>query len=100
MHQNNLLRDIFVFTNTMRLHFCISGGDRQSFHSDMIIVKRVFPYLFYHCKIKLLFSVDENPLGPYSDPLFKAAVNMEDKLPLNIDKFHLCVKLLLSCPDI
>ena len=50
--------------------------------------------------MKLLFSVDKNPLGPYSDPLFKAAVNMEDELPLNIDKFHLCVKLLLSCPDI
>ena len=31
MHQNNLLRDIFVFTSTMRLHFCISDGDRQVF---------------------------------------------------------------------
>ena len=50
--------------------------------------------------MKLLFSVDKNSLGPYNDPLFKAAVNMEDKLPLNVDKFHLCVKLLLSCPDI
>ena len=29
---------------------------------------------------------------------FKADVNMEDKQPLNLDKFHLCVKLLLSCP--
>ena len=45
--------------------------------------------------MKLLFSVDKNPLGPYNDPLFKAAVNMEDKLPLNLDKFHLRVKLLL-----
>ena len=50
--------------------------------------------------MKLLFSLDKNPIGPYSDPLIKAAVNMEDKLPLNIDKFHLCVKLLLSFPDI
>ena len=30
---------------------------------------------------------------------FKAALNMEDKHPLNLYKFHLCVKLLLSCPD-
>ena len=49
--------------------------------------------------MKLLFSVDKNPIGPYNDPLFKAAVNKEDKLPLNLDKFHLCVKLLLSFPD-
>ena len=94
MHQNNLLRDIFVFTDTMRLHFCISEGDRQGFHGDMIIVIRVFLIFI----MKLLFSVDKNPLGPYNDPLFKAAVNMEDKPPLNLDKFHLCVKLLLSCP--
>ena len=50
--------------------------------------------------MKLLFSVDKNPIGPYNDPLFKAAVNMEDNLPLNLDKFYLCVKLLLSFPDI
>ena len=42
MHQNSLLRDILVFTNTMRIHFCISEGDRQVFHGDMIIVIRVF----------------------------------------------------------
>ena len=50
--------------------------------------------------MKLLFSVDENPLGPYNGLFFKAAVNMEDKLPLNLDKFHLYDNLLLSCPDI
>ena len=33
---------IFFFTNTMRLHFCISDGDRQGFHRDMIIDIRVF----------------------------------------------------------
>ena len=27
---------------------------------------------------------------------FKAAVNMEDKHALSLDKLHLCVKLLLS----
>ena len=31
---------------------------------------------------------------------FKAAVNMEDKHALNLDKLHLCVKLLLSWPGI
>ena len=50
--------------------------------------------------MKLLLSVDKNPIGPYNDPLFKAAVNMEEKLPLNLNKFHLCVSLLLSFPDI
>ena len=28
----------------------------------------------------------------------KAVVNMEDKYPLNLDKFNLSVKLFLSCP--
>ena len=37
-----LSRDIIVFTNAMRLHFCISDGDSQVFHGDMIIVIRVF----------------------------------------------------------
>ena len=40
--QNNLPRGL---TNTMRLHSCISDGDKQGFHGDMIIVKRVF-YIF------------------------------------------------------
>ena len=46
--------------------------------------------------MKLLFSVDKNPLGPTMTLCFKAAVNMEDKHPLNLDKFHLCVKLLTT----
>ena len=46
--------------------------------------------------MKLLFSVDKNPLGPYMTLCFKAAVNMEDEHALNLDKLHLCVKLLLS----
>ena len=45
------LGTFFFFTNTMRLHFYISDGDRQVFHGDVIIVIRVFffSYLFYHC---------------------------------------------------
>ena len=31
---------------------------------------------------------------------FKGAVNMEDKHPLNHEKFHVCVKLPFSCPGI
>ena len=45
--------------------------------------------------MKLLFSVDKNPIGPMT-LCFKAAVNMEDKHALNLDKSHLCVNLLLS----
>ena len=48
--------------------------------------------------MKLLFSVERNSLGPLMTLCFKAVVNMEDKHPLNLDKFHLCVTLLLSCP--
>ena len=48
--------------------------------------------------MKLLFSIDKNPLGPTITICFKAVVNMEDKHPLNLDKFHLCIKMLLSCP--
>ena len=92
--------DIFVFTNTMRLHFCISDGDRQGFHGDMIIIIRVFFILILPLLNEIIVFSRKNPIGPYNDPLFKAAVNMEDKLPLNLDKFHLCVKLLLSFPDI
>ena len=46
MHYNNLLRDIFFFINTVRLHVCISGGDRQVFHGVMIIIIRVFHIYF------------------------------------------------------
>ena len=93
MHQNNLSRDIFSFTIIMWLHFCISDGDRQVFHDDMIIVIQCFSSLFYHCKTKLLFSVDKNPLGPYNDHMYQCYC----KYPLNLEKFHICVKLLLSC---
>ena len=50
--------------------------------------------------MKLLFSVDKIPLVPTMTLCFKAAVNMEDKHPLNLDKLHLYVKLLFSCPGI
>ena len=37
---------IIFFTNTMRLRFCISGGDRHVFHGDMINIIRVFHIYF------------------------------------------------------
>ena len=43
-----------------------------------------------------MFSVDKKNLVPTMTFCFKADVNMEDKHTLNINKFHLCVKLLLS----
>ena len=42
--------------------------------------------------MKLLFSVDKNPLGSYNDPLFQSCC----KHPLNLDKFNLCVKTALK----
>ena len=48
--------------------------------------------------MKLLFSVDKIPLIPTMTLCFKAVVNMEDEHPFNLDKLHLCVELLLSCP--
>ena len=68
MHQNDVLRD----TNSMWLHFCISDGDKQVFHGDMVILNEFFSSLFYHCLMKLLFLVDKNPLGPYNYPLFQS----------------------------
>ena len=50
--------------------------------------------------MKLLFSVDKKPIDPTMALCFKAAVNMVDKHPLNFDKFHICVKVLLSCPGL
>ena len=100
MHQKNLLRDIFVFTNTMPLYFCISDGDRQFFHGDTILVKRVFFIFILPLLMELLFSVDKIHLVPTMTLRFKAAVIMEDKHTLNLDKNHVCVKLFLSCPGI
>ena len=96
MHQDILSRDIIYFTNTMRLHFCISDGERQVFHGEMIIVIRVFSSLFYHSQTKLLFSVDKKTLRHTMTPCFKAVLNMEDIHPSNLNKFQLCVKLLLN----
>ena len=50
--------------------------------------------------MELFFSADKIPLVPTMTLRFKASVNMEDKHTLNLDKFHVCVKLLLSCLDI
>ena len=38
------------------------------------------------------------PLVPTMTFCINAVVNIEDKHPLNLDKFHLIVKLFLSCP--
>ena len=63
----------------MRLHFCISDGDRQVFHGDMIIVIRVFFFIFILSLLnETIFSVDKNPLVPTMTLCFKAAVNIED----------------------
>ena len=82
----------------MRLYFCISDGDRQVFHGDTIIVIRVF--FIFILQLLIEFSVDKIPLVPTMTLRFKAAVNMEDKHTLNLDKYHVCVKLLLSWPGI
>ena len=85
----------------MRLYFCISDEDRQVFHGDTLIVIRVFFLIFIlPLLMELFFSVDKIPLVPPMPLRFTAAVNMEDKHTLNLDKFHVCVKLLLSCPGI
>ena len=46
MHQNGLFIDIVFVINTVRLLFCIQGGDRQVFHVDMIIIIRGFHIYF------------------------------------------------------
>ena len=84
----------------MRLYFCISDGDRQVFHGDTIIVIEVFFIFILPLLMELLFSVDKILLVPTMPHRFKAAVNMDDKHTLNLDKFHVCVKLLLSCPGV
>ena len=81
----------------MRLYFCISDGDRQVFYGNTIISIRVFFIFILPLLMELLFSVEKIPLVPTMTLRFKAAVNMEDKHALNLDKFHVCIKLLLSC---
>ena len=60
----------------MLLCYCISNGDRQAFHGDMIIVIRVFPSLFYHCKMKFMFSVEKNPTSFTMALCINAVVNI------------------------
>ena len=84
----------------MRLYFCISVGDRRVFHGNTIIVIRFFFIFILPLLMELFFSVDKIPLVPTMTLRFKAAVNIEDKHTLNLDKFHVCVNLLLSCPGI
>ena len=50
------LGTLFFFTNAMRLHYCISDGDSQVFHGDMIIVVRVFFLYFTTVKRNIVFS--------------------------------------------
>ena len=74
----------------MRLYFCISDGDRQVFswlydNSYMIFFIFILPLL-----MELFFSVDKIFLVPTMTICFKAAVNMEDKHTLYLDKFHVC----------
>ena len=82
----------------MRLRYCILNGDRQVFHGDMIVVKQVFPSLFYHCLMESKFSVEKITLVPTMTLCIKTVVNMEEKHPLNPNKFHIFVKFFLSCP--
>ena len=83
----------------MRLYFCISDGDRQVFHGDTIIATIFFIFTL-PLLMELFFSVDKIPLVPTMTLRFRAAVNIEDKHALNLDKLHVCFKLFLSCPGI
>ena len=67
----------------MRLHFCISVGDRQVFHGDILIVIRVLPLL----NEIVFFPYIKIPLVPTMTLCFKAVVNMEIKHALNRDKW-------------
>ena len=101
MHQNNLLRDIFVLQLLCGYISASQTGTDRFFHGDTIIVIRVFFFIFIlPLLMELFFSVDKIPLVTTMTLRFKAAVTMEDKHTLNLDKFHVCVKLLLSCPGI
>ena len=48
--------------------------------------------------MKLMFSVETIPLVPTMDLCINPVANIEDKHPLNLNKFHIFVKLFLSCP--
>ena len=45
-----------------------------------------------------MFRVENIPLVPTMTLCINAVVKIEYKHPLNLDKFHLFVKLFLSCP--
>ena len=52
----------------------------------IIIVIRVFPSLFYHCKMKLMFSADKKTLVFTITLYIKAVINIEYNCPLNLNK--------------
>ena len=100
MHQNNLLRDIFVLQILCGYISASQTGTNWFFHGDTIIVIRVFFIFILPLLMELFFSVDKIPLVHTMTLRLKAAVTMEDKHTFNLDKFHVSVKLLLSCPGI
>ena len=90
--------DLLFFKNTMRLRYCTSNRNRQVFHGEKIIVIR-FSIFILPLLNEINVSVEKKiPLVPTRTLCIKAVVNMEDKHPLNLVKFHLFVKLFLSCP--
>ena len=54
----------------------------------IMILIRFVPSLFYHCQMKLLFTAEKTPLVSAITLYIKAIINMEDKCPLNLNKFH------------
>ena len=50
--------------------------------------------------MKLMSSVEKIPLVPKLTLCINAIVNIEDKHPLNLDRFHKFVKLFLGCLSI
>ena len=68
----------------MRLHFCISDGDRHVFHGDMIIVIRVFILILPLLNEIVVVQYIKIPLFPTMTLCFKAAVNMGYKHALTL----------------
>ena len=72
----------------MRLHFCISTGDRYGFMVKIILI-RVFPP-FLPLLNEIFVSAEKTTTFDSKMILcIKAVINMEDKCSLNLDKYHL-----------
>ena len=99
MHQNSLPRDLFFLKKYYAITLLHLKREQIGFSCRKDNSYTIFSIFILPLLNEINVSVEKQiPLVPTRTLCIKAVVNMEDKHPLNLDKFHLFVKLFFSCP--